>query len=135
MDGEVSKLLLSACHYSHLPMCYNPRIITNLNSLLRAGNPYEEKTYKPGTNFLTPRSSFKRWTETVVGMSKDWTEDQGKESSCSQNALANTSIVDTGSVLSLLYGRFIEIWRQKESASQNNRMTRLLIRNASHEGS
>lgn len=36
-------------------------------------------------------------------------------------------------MLGLLYGRFIEIWRQKESASQNNRMTRLLIRNSSHE--
>lgn len=36
-------------------------------------------------------------------------------------------------VLGLLYGRFIEIWRQKETASQTNRMTRLLIRNSSHE--
>jgi signal transduction histidine kinase len=33
----------------------------------------------------------------------------------------------------LLYGRFIEIWRQKESAGQRNRMTRLLIQNAAHE--
>jgi signal transduction histidine kinase len=37
-------------------------------------------------------------------------------------------------VLSTLYGRFIEVWRQKEAIVQKNRMTRLLIRNAGHEG-
>ena len=81
-----------------------------------AGNPYEKLT-RGATQYLEPRSSFKRWTETVVGMSKEWTEDQ----------------METASVLSLLYGRFIEIWRQKESISQNNRMTRLLLRNSGHE--
>jgi len=53
----------------------------------------------------------------VRGTSKEWTEDQ----------------LETASVLSLLYGRFIEIWRQKESAGQSNKMTRLLIQNAAHE--
>jgi light-regulated signal transduction histidine kinase (bacteriophytochrome) len=81
-----------------------------------AGNPYE-KINKPGTSYLEPRMSFKRWTETVVGTSKEWTEDQ----------------METAAVLGLLYGRFIEIWRQKESAGQSNRMTRLLIQNAAHE--
>ena len=81
-----------------------------------AGNPYE-KINKPGSEYLEPRMSFKRWTETVRGTSKEWTEDQ----------------METASVLSLLYGRFIEIWRQKESAGQRNRMTRLLIQNAAHE--
>ncbi|KAL3420863.1 hsp90-like protein [Phlyctema vagabunda] len=81
-----------------------------------AGNPYE-KALKPGNYHLEPRASFKRWTEYVVGVSSEWTDDQK----------------DTAEVLSLLYGRFIEIWRQKESAGQNSRMTRLLIRNSSHE--
>ncbi|RDW66323.1 hypothetical protein BP6252_09958 [Coleophoma cylindrospora] len=81
-----------------------------------AGNPYE-KALKPGSQYLEPRASFKRWTEFVVGMSKAWTEDQ----------------MDTAAVLSLLYGRFIEIWRQKESPGLNTRMTRLLLRNSSHE--
>ncbi|CAG8949312.1 hypothetical protein HYFRA_00004938 [Hymenoscyphus fraxineus] len=82
-----------------------------------AGNPYE-KIVQPGTqHFLQPRTSFARWTESVIGKSKAWTDDQ----------------LDTATVLSLLYGRFIEIWRQKESASQNSRLTRLLIRNSSHE--
>jgi len=81
-----------------------------------AGNPYD-KVVRAGSEYLEPRESFKRWTETVVGRSKQWTEDQ----------------LETATVLSLLYGRFIEIWRQKESASQNSRLTRLLIRNSSHE--
>lgn len=81
-----------------------------------AGNPYEKINTK-GNEYLEPRRSFSRWTETVVGMSNEWTEDQ----------------IETASVLSLLYGRFIEIWRQKESAGQRNKMTRLLIQNAAHE--
>lgn len=32
-----------------------------------------------------------------------------------------------------LYGRFIEVWRQKEAIVQRNRVTRLLIRNAGHD--
>jgi hypothetical protein len=42
--------------------------------------------------------------------------------------------VESAAVLSTLYGRFIEVWRQKEAIVQRNRMTRLLIRNAGHEG-
>jgi hypothetical protein len=42
--------------------------------------------------------------------------------------------VESAAVLSTLYGRFIEVWRQKEAIVQKNRMTRLLIRNAGHEG-
>ncbi|CAG8978997.1 hypothetical protein HYALB_00009899 [Hymenoscyphus albidus] len=68
-------------------------------------------------NTKCPAAYFARWTESVIGKSKAWTDDQ----------------LDTATVLSLLYGRFIEIWRQKESASQNSRLTRLLIRNSSHE--
>ncbi|TVY37494.1 Cyanobacterial phytochrome B [Lachnellula subtilissima] len=87
-----------------------------LKEIRWAGNPYE-KIVRAGSEYLEPRASFKRWTETVLGRSKQWTDDQ----------------LETARVLSLLYGRFIEIWRQKESASQNSRMTRLLISNASHE--
>jgi light-regulated signal transduction histidine kinase (bacteriophytochrome) len=41
-----------------------------------AGNPYE-KQVAAGTNYLEPRSSFKRWSENVVGTSREWTEDEG----------------------------------------------------------
>lgn len=80
-----------------------------------AGNPYE-KIKKAHSQYLEPRSSFRRWTETIKGTSKPW----------------NTDDFETASVLSLLYGRFIEIWRQTES-SGHNRLTRLLIKNTSHE--
>ncbi|PBP21530.1 sensor histidine kinase/response regulator [Diplocarpon rosae] len=87
-----------------------------LREIRWAGNPYE-KIKRVGSEYLEPRMSFKRWTETVTGLSREWTEDQ----------------METAAILSLLYGRFIEIWRQKDAAGQNNRMTRLLIRNSSHE--
>ncbi|RAL58831.1 hypothetical protein DID88_009141 [Monilinia fructigena] len=81
-----------------------------------AGNP-NEKIYKPGTSYLEPRASFKRWSEHVVGTSREWTREQ----------------VESAGVLSALYGRFIEVWRQKEAIVQQNRMTRLLIRQAGAE--
>lgn len=80
-----------------------------------AGNPYEKK--KSVGPYLQPRASFRRWSEHVSGRSREWTEDQ----------------VESAAVLSTLYGRFIEVWRQKEAIVQKNRMTRLLIRNAGHE--
>lgn len=44
-----------------------------------AGNPYE-KNVKEGTKeYLEPRKSFKIWSETVVGKSRDWTEEQGEQ--------------------------------------------------------
>lgn len=49
-----------------------------LNEVHWAGNPYE-KTTNAGSDYLEPRSSFKRWTETVIGVSKEWGEDQCKE--------------------------------------------------------
>ena len=41
-----------------------------------AGNPHE-KSVRPGTGYLEPRSSFKRWSQSVTGTSREWTEDQG----------------------------------------------------------
>ncbi|KAI0477181.1 hsp90-like protein [Xylariaceae sp. FL0804] len=82
-----------------------------------AGNPYD-KVIKEGTaNFLEPRSSFKVWHETVVGKCREWTEEQ----------------VETAAVLCLVYGKFIEVWRQKEAALQSSRLTRLLLANSAHE--
>jgi light-regulated signal transduction histidine kinase (bacteriophytochrome) len=50
-----------------------------LNEVRWAGNPYEKLSAKPGSHYLEPRSSFKRWTEIVVGVSKEWGEDQSEE--------------------------------------------------------
>ncbi|KAJ7857771.1 Fph type histidine kinase [Mycena leptocephala] len=51
------------------------------------------------------------------GRCRAWTEDQ----------------LETAGVLALVYGKFIEVWRQKENALQTTRLTNLLLSNASHE--
>lgn len=82
-----------------------------------AGNPYE-KFIKEGTEgYLEPRKSFKTWSETVVGRCREWTEEE----------------IETASVLCLVYGKFIEVWRQKEAALQSSQLTRLLLANSAHE--
>ena len=82
-----------------------------------AGNPYE-KFVKEGTEgYLEPRKSFKTWSETVVGKCREWTEEQ----------------IETAAVLCLVYGKFIEVWRQKEAALQNSELTKLLLANSAHE--
>lgn len=82
-----------------------------------AGNPYE-KTVRSGTaGYLEPRTSFKSWRETVIGKCREWNEEQ----------------VETAAVLCLVYGKFIEVWRQKEAAIQSSKLTRLLLANSAHE--
>lgn len=82
-----------------------------------AGNPYEKNIRQGTAAYLEPRASFKVWNETVVGKCREWDEEQ----------------VETASVLCLVYGKFIEIWRQKEVAVQNTKLTRLLLANSAHE--
>ncbi|KAK0464731.1 uncharacterized protein EV420DRAFT_1061466 [Desarmillaria tabescens] len=79
-----------------------------------AGKPFKGDGSKV---VLEPRKSFKIWTETVTGRSRAWTDEQ----------------LETAGVLALVYGKFIEVWRQKESPLQTNNMTNLLLSNASHE--
>jgi light-regulated signal transduction histidine kinase (bacteriophytochrome)/CheY-like chemotaxis protein len=82
-----------------------------------AGNPYE-KFVKEGTEgYLEPRKSFKTWSETIVGRCRDW----------------STEEIETASVLCLVYGKFIDVWRQKEAALQNSQLTKLLLANSAHE--
>lgn len=82
-----------------------------------AGNPYE-KFIKEGTEgYLEPRKSFKTWSETIVGKCREWTEEE----------------IETAAVLCLVYGKFIEVWRQKEAAIQSSELTRLLLANSAHE--
>ena len=82
-----------------------------------AGNPYE-KFVKEGTEgYLEPRTSFKSWSETIVGRCRDWSEEE----------------IETAAVLCLVYGKFIDVWRQKEAAIQNSQLTRLLLANSAHE--
>lgn len=82
-----------------------------------AGNPYEKIIQEGTQDYLEPRKSFQVWHETVVGKCREWSEEQ----------------IETAAVLCLVYGKFIEVWRQKEAALQNSRLTRLLLANSAHE--
>ncbi|KAM3415484.1 Signal transduction histidine-protein kinase BarA [Cercospora zeina] len=89
----------------------------HLKEVKWAGNPYE-KYIKEGTEgYLEPRKSFRTWSETVVGKCREWSEEE----------------IETAAVLCLVYGKFIEVWRQKEAALQNSQLTRLLLANSAHE--
>ena len=52
-----------------------------------------------------------------MGKCREWTEEE----------------IETAAVLCLVYGKFIEVWRQKEAALQNSQLTRLLLANSAHE--
>lgn len=82
-----------------------------------AGNPYEKFVREGTEGYLEPRKSFKIWSEIVVGQCREWTEEQ----------------IETAAVLCLVYGKFIEVWRQKEEALQSSQLTRLLLANSAHE--
>ncbi|EPQ54663.1 hypothetical protein GLOTRDRAFT_116494 [Gloeophyllum trabeum ATCC 11539] len=80
-----------------------------------AGKPYKDNAESRAT--LEPRKSFKVWSETVAGRCRQWTDEQ----------------LETASVLALVYGKFIEVWRQKENALHTTKLTEILLSNASHE--
>ncbi|KAF9462987.1 Tco3, phytochrome related signal transduction histidine kinase, partial [Collybia nuda] len=94
-------------------------------AFLRKGQPrhvhWAGKPYKDGADTratLEPRKSFRIWSETVAGRCRAWIDEQ----------------LETAGVLALVYGKFIEVWRQKENALQTTKLTSLLLSNASHEG-
>ncbi|RXW22877.1 hypothetical protein EST38_g2993 [Candolleomyces aberdarensis] len=78
-----------------------------------AGKPHKDSQ----VSTLEPRKSFKVWSETVAGRCRAWTDEQ----------------LETAGVLALVYGKFIEVWRQKESALQTTKLTNLILSNATHE--
>lgn len=73
---------------------------------------------KEGTEgCLEPRKSFRAWTEIIDGKCREWTETER----------------ESAAVLCLVYGKFIEVWRQKEAALQSSQLTKLLLANSAHE--
>lgn len=80
-----------------------------------AGKPYKDE--KAGADAsLEPRRSFKTWSETVTGRSRAWSDDQ----------------LESAGVLALIYGKFIQVWREKQSAMASNQLTAILLSNTSH---
>lgn len=88
-----------------------------LTEIKWAGNPYERESKKGTPGYLEPRTSFKTWKETIMSRSREWSE----------------ADVETAAVLCLVYGKFIEVWRQKEAAMQSSQLTKLLLANSAHE--
>jgi signal transduction histidine kinase/CheY-like chemotaxis protein len=80
-----------------------------------AGKPYKEGQSSE-TSSLEPRKSFQTWSETVTGRSRAWTDDQ----------------MESAGVLALIYGKFIQVWREKQSAMASNQLTAILLSNTSH---
>ena len=80
-----------------------------------AGKPFKENM--EGEAALEPRKSFKVWSEIVEGTCRAWKDEE----------------LETASVLCLVYGKFISVWRQREQALHYNQLNRLLLSNASHE--
>ncbi|CAL1713504.1 unnamed protein product [Somion occarium] len=79
-----------------------------------AGRPYRQGDFNAS---LEPRKSFRLWSETVAGRCRAWSDEH----------------LETAGVLALVYGKFIEVWRQKETALQATKLTNILLSNASHE--
>ncbi|KAI0930755.1 hypothetical protein AcV7_004852 [Taiwanofungus camphoratus] len=79
-----------------------------------AGRPYKEGEQM---GLLEPRTSFRVWSEVVAGRCRAWADEH----------------LETAGVLALVYGKFIEVWRQKENALQTTKLTNILLSNASHE--
>ncbi|KAF2434152.1 hypothetical protein EJ08DRAFT_494567 [Tothia fuscella] len=82
-----------------------------------AGQPPGDKDGIRNMSKLEPRHSFKKWTEKITGMSEQWTEEQ-----CNHFA----------TMVQVVYGNFIEVWKQQRSLAQS-RLKRALLLNASHE--
>lgn len=80
-----------------------------------AGKPFKEGNEAKAV--LEPRKSFKIWSEVVVGTCRAWQDEE----------------LETASVLCLVYGKFISVWRQREQAMQYNQLNKLLLSNATHE--
>ncbi|CAI4215446.1 unnamed protein product [Parascedosporium putredinis] len=81
------------------------------------GNPNEKHMRAGVPGLLEPRTSFKLWREIIHGKSREWTSDQ----------------VELARVLCVVYGRFIQVWRQQEATVQNTRLTKLLLANSAHQ--
>ncbi|WWC66984.1 uncharacterized protein I206_100891 [Kwoniella pini CBS 10737] len=80
-----------------------------------AGKPYKDDRAGDSAS-LEPRKSFKTWSEIVTGRSRAWTDDQ----------------LQSAGVLALIYGKFIQVWREKQSAMASNQLTAILLSNTSH---
>lgn len=74
----------------------------HLSEIKWGGDPYNIAKQKGTLRYLEPRSSFAAWRETVLGQSREWTEND----------------METAAILCFVYGKFIKVSRQKQSSTQ-----------------
>jgi light-regulated signal transduction histidine kinase (bacteriophytochrome) len=111
-----------------------------LTEIKWAGNPYEIEKRKQTAAYLEPRESFTAWRETVLSQSREWTETDVETAAvlCCKFSLGTFGIIcldclEADMPWTVVYGKFIKVWRQKEAAMQNSQLTRLLLANSAHE--
>ncbi|WOO79622.1 Phytochrome-like protein cph1 [Vanrija pseudolonga] len=80
-----------------------------------AGNPYKPAYADPSAQ-LQPRKSFQSWAEKVHGRARPWSDDQ----------------VESAGILALIYGKFIQVWRERQNAMVSSQLTAILLSNTSH---
>lgn len=80
-----------------------------------AGNPYKPAYADPSAQ-LQPRKSFQTWAEKVYGRARPWSDDQ----------------VESAGILALIYGKFIQVWRERQNAMVSSQLTAILLSNTSH---
>ncbi|KAK4046723.1 hypothetical protein OIO90_006454 [Microbotryomycetes sp. JL221] len=93
---------------------------------IRKGQPQETRWAgsKPGEfgeplnqNLSCERKGFEVYRQVSSGKARPW----------------NDEVAETAEVLGVIYSRFINVWREKETAVHANSVTSLLLANASHE--
>lgn len=89
-----------------------------LTTITWAGNPHDIAKHKQtgSKRNMRPRENFKEWVETLLTQSREWTEAE----------------IKTATNFGLVYGKFIQIWNQKDNP-KNSRLSNLLLANSAHE--
>jgi light-regulated signal transduction histidine kinase (bacteriophytochrome) len=82
-----------------------------------AGYAYGKTAERSAEDHSESRGRFKTWSEMTVSHSSEWTEQE----------------IETAVVLSLVYGKFIRVWQQKETALRSSQLAKLLLANSAHE--
>ncbi|KAF3391587.1 Cyanobacterial phytochrome B [Penicillium rolfsii] len=75
------------------------------------GNPYKETA-----GYLEPRTSFASWRETILGQSREWSNEN----------------LETGAVLCFIYGKFIKVRRHADSAMEDSHIFKEVLANSAH---
>ncbi|WVQ76469.1 hypothetical protein IAR50_006137 [Cryptococcus sp. DSM 104548] len=86
-----------------------------INEVQWGGKPFKSPDASREA-ILEPRQSFNKWTEQVAGTTRAWSDDQ----------------LESAGILALIYGKFIQVWREKQASMASSQLTAILLSNTSH---